>query len=122
MEVGPFTVIGPDVVIGEGSWIGPHAVINGPTRIGKNNKIFQFASVGEIPQDKKYKGEDTLLEIGDGNVIRECCTINRGTIQGGGTTRWSSQAHAPDGEIRSMACRQMRRLCRISAMRTRYRA
>jgi len=90
VEVGPFTVIGPDVSIGEGSWIGPHVVINGPTRIGRNNKIFQFASVGEMPQDKKYGGEPTLLEIGDGNVIREFCTINRGTVQGGGTTRIGS--------------------------------
>ncbi len=87
VEVGPYTVIGPDVIIGEGCWIGPHAVINGPTRIGRQNKIFQFASVGEIPQDKKFNGEATLLEIGDGNVIREFCTINRGTVQGGGTTR-----------------------------------
>ena len=90
VEVGPFAVIGPDVVIGEGSWIGPHVVINGPTRIGRENKIFQFASVGEIPQDKKYGGEPTLLEIGDRNVIREFCTINRGTVQGGGATRIGS--------------------------------
>lgn len=87
VEVGPYAVIGPDVVIGEGCWIGPHAIVNGPTRIGRNNKIFQFASVGEIPQDKKYQGEETFLEIGDGNVIREFCTINRGTVQGGGITR-----------------------------------
>jgi UDP-N-acetylglucosamine acyltransferase len=87
VEVGPYAVIGPDVIIGEGCWIGPHAVINGPTHIGNNNKIFQFASVGEIPQDKKYGGEETLLKIGDGNVIREFCTINRGTVQGGGATR-----------------------------------
>jgi len=90
VEVGPFTVIGPDVTIGEGCWIGPHVVINGPTRIGRDNKIYQFASVGEIPQDKKYGGEPTLLEIGDGNVIREFCTINRGTAQGGGVTRIGS--------------------------------
>lgn len=87
VEVGPYTVIGSDVVIGEGSWIGPHVVINGPTRIGRQNKIFQFASVGEIPQDKKFGGEPTLLEIGDRNVIREFCTLNRGTVQGGGVTR-----------------------------------
>ena len=90
VEVGPFAVIGPDVVIGEDSWIAPHVVINGPTRIGRQNKIFQFASVGEIPQDKKYSGEPTLLEIGDSNVIREFCTINRGTAQGGGSTRIGS--------------------------------
>lgn len=87
VEVGPFAVIGPDVVIGAGSWIGPHVVINGPTRIGRENKIFQFASIGEIPQDKKFGGEPTLLEIGDRNVIREFCTVNRGTVQGGGATR-----------------------------------
>ena len=90
VEVGPYTVIGPDVMIGEGSWIGPHVVINGPTRIGRQNKIFQFASIGEMPQDKKYGGEPTLLEIGDRNVIREFCTLNRGTVQGGGATRIGS--------------------------------
>jgi UDP-N-acetylglucosamine acyltransferase len=62
-------------------------VIKGPTRIGRDNRIFQFASVGDDPQDKKYAGEPTRLEIGDGNVIRESCTINRGTEQGGGVTR-----------------------------------
>jgi UDP-N-acetylglucosamine acyltransferase len=87
VEVGPFSVIGPDVVIGPGTWIGPHAVINGPTRIGANNKIFQFASLGDAPQDKKYKGEPTRLEIGDRNVFRESVTVNRGTIGGGGVTR-----------------------------------
>ncbi|MBS0358537.1 MAG: acyl-ACP--UDP-N-acetylglucosamine O-acyltransferase [Proteobacteria bacterium] len=87
VTIGPWTVIGPHVEIGEGSWIGPHVVINGPTRIGKNNQIFQFASVGEVPQDKKYSGEDTTLEIGDNNTIREYCTINRGTTQGGSVTR-----------------------------------
>lgn len=87
VEVGPYTVIGPHVTIDAGTWIGPHVVINGPTRIGRENKIFQFASVGEIPQDKKYQGEETSLEIGDGNTIREYCTINRGTVQGGGVTR-----------------------------------
>lgn len=90
VEVGPYTVIGPEVIVGAGTWIGPHAVINGPTRIGRDNKIFQFASVGEIPQDKKYGGEPTLLEIGDRNVIREFCTLNRGTAQGGGVTRIGS--------------------------------
>ena len=90
VEVGPFAVIGADVVIGAGSWIGPHVVINGPTRIGSDNKIFQFSSIGEMPQDKKYGGEPTLLEIGDRNVIREFCTLNRGTVQGGGATRIGS--------------------------------
>lgn len=87
VSVGPFSVIGADVEIGAGTWIGPHTVINGPTRIGRNNRIYQFASVGEAPQDKKYAGEATLLEIGDDNLIREYCTINRGTPGGGGVTR-----------------------------------
>ena len=87
VEIGPFTVIGADVVIGAGTWIGPHAVINGPTRIGADNKIFQFASLGDAPQDKKYKGEPTRLEIGDRNVFRESVTVNRGTTHDQGVTR-----------------------------------
>jgi UDP-N-acetylglucosamine acyltransferase len=88
VEVGPCAVIGPQVQIGEGCRIGPHTVITGNTRIGRNNRIFQFASIGEIPQDKKYRaGEDSRLEIGDGNTIREFCTINTGTAGGGGVTR-----------------------------------
>jgi UDP-N-acetylglucosamine acyltransferase len=86
VQVGPYTIIGPDVVIGARTWIGPHAVINGPTRIGTDNKIFQFASVGDAPQDKKYNGEPTRLEIGDRNVIREFVTINRGTTHDLGVT------------------------------------
>jgi UDP-N-acetylglucosamine acyltransferase len=81
VTVGPFSVIGPNVHIGRGTWIGPHVVINGPCRIGENNRIFQFASLGEIPQDMKYQGEESELVIGDRNTIREYCTINRGTIQ-----------------------------------------
>ena len=87
VSIGPYSVIGPDVVIGDESWLGPHVVINGPTSIGRENKIFQFASVGEIPQDLKFEGEDTRLEIGDRNTIREFVTINRGTGVGGGVTR-----------------------------------
>ncbi|WP_177418751.1 acyl-ACP--UDP-N-acetylglucosamine O-acyltransferase [endosymbiont of Lamellibrachia barhami] len=87
VSIGPFSVIGADVKIGRGTTIGPHVVINGPTRIGEDNRIFQFASVGEDPQDKKYGGEPTWLEIGDRNVIREFVTINRGTQQDAGTTR-----------------------------------
>ncbi len=83
VTVGPYSIIGSGVEIGAGTWIGPHVVINGPTRIGRDNKIFQFASLGEAPQDKKYAGEKTRLEIGERNVIREYCTINRGTPQGG---------------------------------------
>jgi UDP-N-acetylglucosamine acyltransferase len=87
VEVGPFAVIGPGVVIGPGTRIGPHVVIRGPTRIGERNRIFQFASVGEDPQDKKYAGEPTRLEIGNDNVFRESCTISRGTVQDAGVTR-----------------------------------
>ncbi|HMK87815.1 MAG TPA: acyl-ACP--UDP-N-acetylglucosamine O-acyltransferase [Steroidobacteraceae bacterium] len=87
VEIGPFSIIGPEVVIGPGTWIGPHVVINGPTRIGAGNRIYQFASLGDAPQDKKYKGEPTRLDIGDRNVFRESVTVNRGTIQGQGATR-----------------------------------
>lgn len=87
VTIGPFSVIGEHVEIGDGTWVGPHVVINGPTRIGKNNRIFQFASVGEVPQDLKYAGEQSRLEIGDGNTIRECCTLSRGTEGGGWVTR-----------------------------------
>ncbi len=91
VTVGPGTVIGADVEIGEGTWIGPHVVIQGPTVIGKNNKVFQFASVGDEPQDITYKGEPTRLEIGDNNVIREYCMISRGTVKGGGVTRLGNE-------------------------------
>lgn len=87
VTVGPGTIIGSDVEIGEGTWVGPHVVIQGPTVIGKNNKIFQFASVGDEPQDITYQGEPTRLEIGDNNIIREFCMISRGTVKGGGLTR-----------------------------------
>jgi len=90
VQVGPFTIIGADVVIGAGTWIGPHAVINGPTRIGAGNRIFQFASLGDAPQDKKYKGEPTRLTIGDRNVFREFVTVNRGTMHDEGVTRIGS--------------------------------
>ena len=86
VSIGPFSIIGKDVEIGDGSRIGPHVVINGPTRIGRDNQIFQFASLGDMPQDKKYAGEPTRLEIGDRNVIREYCTMNRGTAQDTGVT------------------------------------
>jgi UDP-N-acetylglucosamine acyltransferase len=86
VEVGPFAVIGPGVAIGAGSWIGPHAVLNGPTTLGRDNKLFQFASVGDAPQDRKYAGEPTKLVVGDRNVFREFCTINRGTAGGRGVT------------------------------------
>tara|TARA_R110002111_G_scaffold14632_6_gene39527 strand:+ start:1399 stop:2169 length:771 start_codon:yes stop_codon:yes gene_type:complete len=87
VSIGPFTIIGANVEIGSGCQIESHVVIKGPTKIGKGNRIYQFASVGEEPQDKKYSGEPTLLEIGDDNLIRESVTINRGTLQGGGVTK-----------------------------------
>jgi UDP-N-acetylglucosamine acyltransferase len=86
VSIGPFSVVGPDVQIDAGTWVGPHVVINGPARIGKENRIFQFASLGDIPQDKKYKSEPSELVIGDHNTIREYCTINRGTLNGHGST------------------------------------
>ena len=87
VSIGPFTVIGANVEIGEGSTIGSHVVIDGPTRIGRDNKIYSFAAIGGDPQDKKYAGEPTRLEIGDRNVIREYCTISRGTVQDNSVTR-----------------------------------
>ncbi|MBK1719829.1 acyl-ACP--UDP-N-acetylglucosamine O-acyltransferase [Thiocystis violacea] len=87
VEVGPFAVIGAGVRIDAGTRIGPHAVLRGPMRIGRDNRIFQFASVGEDPQDKKYDGEPTRLEIGDRNQIREFATLHRGTVQDQGVTR-----------------------------------
>jgi UDP-N-acetylglucosamine acyltransferase len=90
VEIGAYTVIGAGVEIGANTRVGPHVVINGPTRIGADNRIFQFASVGDAPQDKKYRGEPTRLEIGDRNVIRECVTLNRGTTKDEGVTRIGS--------------------------------
>lgn len=87
VEVGAYSIIGPNVEIGSGSRIGPHVVIEGHTRIGRNNHIFQFCSLGAQPQDKKYAGEATRLEIGDNNTIREFCTLNTGTAQDVGVTR-----------------------------------
>ncbi len=87
VEIGPYTVVGPGVRIGAGTWVGPHAVINGPTSLGCDNRVFQFASVGDAPQDRKYRGEPTRLEIGDRNVFREFCSVNRGTAGGLGVTR-----------------------------------
>jgi UDP-N-acetylglucosamine acyltransferase len=87
VSVGPYSIIGPHVQIGPGTVIGPHVVINGPTTIGADNQFFQFASIGDAPQDKKYRGEPTLLTIGDRNVFRESCTMNRGTTHDRGVTR-----------------------------------
>lgn len=90
VEVGAFTIIDAKVRIDEGTRIGPHAILTGRTTIGKNNHIFQFTSIGEQPQDKKYAGEDTELVIGDNNTVREMCTFSRGSAQGGGVTRIGS--------------------------------
>jgi UDP-N-acetylglucosamine acyltransferase len=86
VEIGPYSVIGEQVEIGAGCKIDSHVVINGPTRLGRNNHIYQFASIGDDPQDKKYADEPTRLDIGDGNTIREFCTISRGTVQDEGVT------------------------------------
>ncbi len=88
--VGAYSIVGPDVVVGEGTVIGPHVVLTGHTTLGRNNRIFQFSSIGEQPQDKKYAGEPTRVEIGDNNTFREYCTINSGTVQDTGVTRIGS--------------------------------
>jgi UDP-N-acetylglucosamine acyltransferase len=90
VSVGPYSIIGENVAIGDNTRIGPHVVISGRTRIGCDNRIFQFCSIGEEPQDKKYAGEPTCLEIGDRNTIREFCTFNLGTVQDAGVTRVGS--------------------------------
>ena len=90
VEIGPYAVIGGEVQIGAGSRIGAHTVITGRTRIGVDSNIYQFSSIGEAPQDKKYGGEATTLEIGDRNTIREFCTLNRGTVQDANVTRIGS--------------------------------
>ena len=87
VSVGPYAVIGADVCIGDGSTVGAHCVIDGPTVIGRDNRIFPFAALGAAPQDMKYGGEPTALHIGDRNTIREFCTFNRGTVQDAGVTR-----------------------------------
>jgi UDP-N-acetylglucosamine acyltransferase len=89
-SVGPYCVIGPDVELGENCELISHVVIQGPTRIGANNRFFPFCSIGIEPQDLTFKGEKTRLEIGDSNVIRECVTLNRGTVKGGGLTKIGS--------------------------------
>jgi UDP-N-acetylglucosamine acyltransferase len=87
VEIGAYAVIGPHACIGKGTVVGPHVVIEGHTSIGHGNRIYQFASIGAAPQDKKYRDEPTRLEIGNDNTIRECVTINRGTVQDDGVTR-----------------------------------
>ena len=87
VRIGAFSLVGPGVEIGDGTWIGPHCSVQGPARIGRDNRIHGHAAIGGDPQDKKYRGERVELEIGDGNVVREFATINRGTGDGGGVTR-----------------------------------
>jgi UDP-N-acetylglucosamine acyltransferase len=87
VEVGAFSIIGPNVTIGAGTVVGPHVVIEGHTTIGRDNKFFQFSSIGAAPQDKKWAGEPTRLEVGDRNTVREFCTFNCGTVQDQGVTR-----------------------------------
>jgi UDP-N-acetylglucosamine acyltransferase len=86
-EIGAYSMIGANVVIGARTRVGPHVVIDGNTSIGEDNVFYQFSSIGAPPQDKKYAGEPTRLEIGDRNTIREFCTFNRGTVQDVGVTR-----------------------------------
>ncbi|MGA0054386.1 MAG: acyl-ACP--UDP-N-acetylglucosamine O-acyltransferase [Steroidobacteraceae bacterium] len=90
VEIGAYAIIGPDVEIGSGTIVGPHAVVTGWTKLGSHNRIFQFASIGDAPQDKKYAGEPTRVEIGDRNVFREYVTVNRGTTHDKGITRVGS--------------------------------
>ena len=90
VSIGPWTIIGPEVEIGDGCRIASHVVIKSHTRLGKNNQVFQFASIGEDPSDKKYQGEVTWLEVGDNNIFREGANVHRGTGVGGGVTRIGS--------------------------------
>ena len=90
VQIGPYCVIGAGVEIGARTRLGPHATVQGPTKIGADNLIHAYASIGDAPQDKKYKGEPTGVEIGDNNTIREYVTINRGTVQDAGVTRLGS--------------------------------
>ena len=87
VSVGPYSIIGPHVEIGDNTVIAAHCVVDGRTKIGADNRFFPFCSIGAAPQDKKYAGEPTRLEIGDRNLIRESCTLNLGTVQDGGVTR-----------------------------------
>jgi UDP-N-acetylglucosamine acyltransferase len=87
VSIGAYSIVGEHVVLGAGTWVGPHVVIEGHTRLGRNNRVYQFASIGAPPQDKKYAGEPTVVEIGDGNTMREGVTINRGTAEDAGITR-----------------------------------
>jgi UDP-N-acetylglucosamine acyltransferase len=87
VQIGPYSIVGPHVAIGARTVVGPHVVIEGHTTIGEDNKFFQFSSIGAAPQDKKWSGEPTRLEVGDRNTVREFCTFNLGTAQDAGVTR-----------------------------------
>ena len=87
VEIGPWSLVDAGVELGEGCWVGPHVVLRGPTKAGRGNRFFQFSSIGEECQDKKYAGELTRLEIGDNNVFREICTVHRGTVQDNSLTK-----------------------------------
>ncbi len=91
VEIGPYSIIGPQVKIGADTIIGSHVIIEGDTTLGKNNRVFQFASLGAIPQDLKFRGENTRLEVGDSNQIREYVTMHLGTAGGGGVTKVGSR-------------------------------
>ena len=108
VTVGPFSIIGPQVQVGARTVIGPHVVVNGPTTIGEQNHIFQFASIGDAPQDKKYRGEPTRLVIGERNVFREFCTVNRGTTHDKGVT------HIGDDNL-LMACAHVAHDCVVGS-------
>ena len=87
VSIGHFSIVGKNVKIGDGTRIGPHATLTGHTTIGKNNQVFQYATVGEVPQSTAYRNEPTELIIGDNNIVRECCTLHTGTVEGGGVTQ-----------------------------------
>src|ERR1700740_127661 len=87
VRIGPYAIVGDEVDLGDGCVLEHHAVVHGPSRLGRDNRIYPFAVIGGDPQDLTYKGERVSLEVGDANEFREFCTVNRGTIKGGGVTR-----------------------------------
>ena len=99
VEIGPYSIIRAQVSIGAGSVVGPHCVIEGRTSIGRDNRISPFNAIGGVPQDKKYAGEDTRMEIGDRNTIREFCTINVGTVQDQGLTRIGAHSDTSPSKV-----------------------
>ena len=121
VHIGPFCIVGANVEIGEGTVLKSHVVINGHTKIGRDNEIYQFASIGEVNQDLKYAGEPTRVEIGDRNRIRESVTIHRGTVQGGGLTKVGSDnllminAHVADDFVIIGGMTAVHQFCIIGA-------